>query len=91
MQDGFDAELNTYGQAGRVIWPVVGAFAEIPSDVQMIAKAVAEELALERFRIYGGKTLKVVKGFFLNQLYRSWGLTAHRGWARLILDRRCLV
>jgi hypothetical protein len=22
---------------------------------------------------------------------RSWGLTAHRGWARLLLDRRCLV
>ena len=49
MRDGFDAELNTYGQAGRV------------------------------------------KGFFLNQLYKSWGLTAHRGWARLLLDRRCLV
>ena len=22
---------------------------------------------------------------------RSWGLTAHRGWARLLLDRWCLV
>ena len=29
--------------------------------------------------------------FFLSQIYRSWGLTAHRGWARLVLDRRCLV
>ena len=57
----------------------------------MIAKAVAEELALENCRINGDMTLKVVKGFFLNQLYRSWGLTAHRGWARLLLDRRCLV
>ena len=91
MRDGFDAELNSYGQAGRVIGPVVGAFAEMPSDVHVIAKAVAEELALENCRIYGDKTLKVVKGFFLNQLYRSWGLTAHRGWARLLLDRRCLA
>ena len=91
MQDGFDAELNTYGQGGRVIGPVVGAFAEMSSDVHVIAKAVAEELALEHCRIYGDKTLKVVKGFFLNQLYRSWGLTAHRGLARLLLDRRCLV
>ena len=91
MRGGFDAELNTYGQAGKVIGPVVGAFAEMSSDVHVIAKAVAEELALEHCRIYVDKTLKVVKGFFLNQLYRSWGLTAHRGWARLLLDRRCLV
>ena len=57
----------------------------------VIAKAVAEELALENCRINGDMSLKVVKVFFLNQLYRSWGLTAHRGWARLLLDRRCLV
>ena len=24
-------------------------------------------------------------------LYRAWGLTAHRGWARLLLDRRSPV
>ena len=91
MRGGFDAELNSYGQAGRVIGLVVEAFAEMPSDVHVIAKTVAEELALEHCRIYGDKTLKVVKGFFLNQLYRSRGLTAHRGWARLLQDRRCLV
>jgi hypothetical protein len=91
MRDGFDAELNSYGQAGRVIGPVMGAVAEIPSDVHVIAKAVAEELALEHCRIYGDKTLKVAKGFFLSQIYRSWGLTAYRGWAHLLLDRPCLV
>ena len=68
MRDGFDAELNTYGQAGRAIGPDVGAFAEISSDTHVIAKAVAEELALEHCGIYGDKTLKVMKGFFLNQL-----------------------
>ena len=91
MQDGFDAELNSYGQAGEVIGPVVGAFGEISSDVHVMAKAVAKELGLEHCRIYGDKTLKVVKVFFLNQLYRSRGLTVHRGRARLLLDRRCLV
>ena len=29
--------------------------------------------------------------FFLSQIYRSWGLVAHCGWARLMLDRKCLV
>ena len=57
----------------------------------VIAKAVAEELALENRSFYGDKMMKVAKGFILSQLYRSWGLTAHRGWARLLLDRRCLV
>ena len=50
MRGGFDAELNTYGQAGRVIGPVVGALGEMPSDVHVIAKAVAEELALQNLR-----------------------------------------
>ena len=58
MRDGFDAELNTYDQAGRAIGPAVGAFAEMPSDVHVIAKAAAEELALEHCGIYGDKTLK---------------------------------
>ena len=62
MQGGFDAELNSYGQAGRVIGPVVGAFGEMSSDVHTIAKAVAEELALEHCSFYRDKTLKVVKG-----------------------------
>ena len=42
----------------------------------------------------GGIKIKkqgVVAAFFLSQIYRSWGLVAHRGWARLVLDRRCLV
>ena len=29
--------------------------------------------------------------FFLSQIYRPWGLVAHRGWARLVLDHRCFV
>ena len=61
MRGGFDAELNSYGQARRVIGPVVGAFGEMSSDVQVIANAVAEELALEHCSFYGDKTLKVVK------------------------------
>ena len=35
--------------------------------------------------------MNAVKLFFLNQLDRSMGLTAHPGWARLLLDRRSLV
>ena len=83
--------LNSYGQGGRVLGPVVGAFEERSDDVKELANAVAEELAVEHCSFYGDKTSKAVKGFFLNQVYRSWGHTAHRGWARLLLDRRSLV
>ena len=64
---------------------------EMSDDVKELANAVAEELAVEHCSFYGDKTSKAVKGFFLSQLYRSWGHTAHRGWARLLLDRRSLV
>ena len=59
-------------------------------DIEL-ANAVAEELAVEHCSFYGDKTSKAAKGFFLNQVYRSWGHIAHRGWARLLLDRRNLV
>ena len=74
--DGFEAELNSNGQGGRVLGPVVGAFGEMSDDVEELANAVVEELAVEHCSFYGDKTSKAVKGFFLNQLYRSWGYTA---------------
>ena len=52
---------------------------------------MAEELAVEHCSFYGDKSSRAVGGNFLNQLYRSWGHTAYRGWARLFLDRRSLV
>ena len=60
-------------------------------DVKELANAVAEELAVEHCSFYEDNTPKAVKGFFLSQLYCSWGHTAHRGWARLLLDHRSLV
>ena len=41
-RDGFEAELNSYGQGGRVLGPVVGAFGEMSDDVKELANAVAE-------------------------------------------------
>ena len=54
-RDGFEAELNSYGQGGRVLGPVVGAFAEMSDDVKELANAVAEELAVEHCSFYGVK------------------------------------
>ena len=89
--DRSEAELSSYGKSGKVPGPVVGAYGEMSDDVYVIAEAVAEELATEHCGFYSDKKQCVVAAFFLSQLYRSWGLVAHRGWARLMLDRKCLV
>ena len=89
--DGFDAELNSHRKRGEVLGLVIGAYGEASDAVYLIAEAVAEELATEHCGFYSDKKQGVVAAFFLSQIYRSWGLTAHRGWARLMLDRRCLV
>ena len=40
---------------------------------------------------YGDRGSKTVKANYRRVFYRAWGLSAHRGWARLLLDRRNLV
>ena len=82
----FKKELNQYGQKGRVAGPVVGAFAEMPSGTYAIADLVASVLAEEHCSYYSEKPSEA-KALFTQQLYRSLGLTAHLGWARLLVDR----
>ena len=84
-------ELGPYNDRGRVNTPVIVSFGEMSDDVYTIAGTIAEELANEHCGYYKDKSTKAGTAFFRNQLYRTWGLTAHRGWARLLLDRRCLV
>jgi hypothetical protein len=82
----FKKELNRYGQKGRVAGPVVGAFAEASSDTYAIADLVASALAQEHCSYYSEKP-SVAKAVFTEQLYRSLGLTARLGWARLLVGR----
>ena len=84
-------DISIYGNKSTVLGLVVGAYGETSDDVYVIAEAVAEELATEHCGFYSDKKQGVVAAFFLSQIYRSWGLTAHHGWPRLMLDRRCLV
>jgi len=48
-------------------------------------------MTAEHLSYYGDRGSKTVKAYYRRVLYRAWGLTAHRGWARLMLDRRSLV
>ena len=66
-------------------------FGEISNGAFVIAEADTEKLATEKCGFYSDKKQGVVAAFFLSQVHRSWRLVAHRGGARLMLDRRCLV
>jgi hypothetical protein len=79
-------EFSKYGQKGRVIAPVVGAFAEMSRDTYAIADLISSVLANEHCSLFANKPSEV-KGMFTQRLYRSLGLAAHLGWARLLVGR----
>jgi hypothetical protein len=82
----FERELDSYGLNGKVVVPVVGAFAEMSTDVHSIADFIALVQA-EKYCSFYNESLADAKGMLMQRLYRTLGLTAHLGWARLLLDR----
>ena len=64
----------------------MGAFAEMPGDVSCICDIIAHELVWTHVSYYNDDA-KRTKGIYTQRIQRAWGHTAHRGWARLLLDR----
>ena len=61
------------------------------SHVDFLADEIAGALTVEHhLSYYGDRGSKTINAYYRRVLYRAWGLTAHRGWARLMLDRRGL-
>ena len=85
-------ELNGHppcsdGQTGgRVLVFVVGAFAEMSEDVSRICDIIAHDLARTHISYYNDDS-KRTKGMYRQHIQKAWVHTAHRGWARLLLDR----
>ena len=71
---------------GRVLVFVVGAFAEISEDVSRICDTTAQDLARTHVSYYNNDA-KRTKGMYMGRVQKAWGYTAHRGWARLLLNR----
>jgi hypothetical protein len=61
------------------------------NHVDLLADVIADALTAEHISFYGDRGSNTAKAYYRRVLYRAWGLTAHRGWARLMLDRRGLV
>ena len=79
------AALKRYN-GGRVLVFVMGAFAEMSEDVSRICDIIAHDLARTHVSYYNDDA-KRTKGMYRKRIQKAWGHTAHRGWARLLLDR----
>ena len=55
-------------------------------DVYTIADLVASALAEEHCSYFAASP-SAMKALYMQRMYRSLGLTAHLGWARLLVDR----
>ena len=67
--------------------PVIGAFAEMSSDVDAVAGAIASALAADHIQFFSTSAAEA-KGMYKQRIRAAWGEAAHQGWARLPLDRR---
>jgi hypothetical protein len=82
----FTKELKSYGANGRVLIPVIGAFAEVSTDAHAIAELCASLQADQYCASYKYQP-EAVKGMFKRRIYRTWGMKMHQSWARLLHDR----
>jgi len=62
------------------------AFAEMLEDVSRICDIVAHNLARTDVSYYNDDA-KRTTGMYRQRTQKAWGHTAHRGWARLLLNR----
>ena len=55
-------------------------------DVSGICGIIAQDLARTHVSYYNDDA-KRTKGMYRQRIQKAWGHTAHRGWARLLLNR----
>jgi len=65
---------------------VLGAFGELSTDCYSLAYAIARVKAIKYLSYFDIK-LQDALALHKQAVLRLWGLTAQRGWARLILNR----
>jgi hypothetical protein len=82
----FKSILNEYGNDGEVLGLVVGYSGEASSDVCCVAGLVATRLASKHLE-YIRTSASIAKAMQTQRIFRAWGNSFARGFARVILDR----
>jgi hypothetical protein len=81
------AEMKSYGIEGRCIALVVGRFGEFSKDFVKLRDCIARQRAYA-YNEHFNSSVNMAMSMFKLSITSRWALTAARGWARLILDRR---
>jgi len=84
--DGQKAAALKRHNGGRVLVFVVAAFAEMSEDVSRICDIIAHDLARTHVPHYNDDAERT-KGMYRQRIQKALGHTAHRDWARLLLNR----
>ena len=69
-------EMKPHGP--RVPVPVIGAFAEMSSDVNALADVIAPALAADHIHFFSTSALGA-KDVYKQRIWAVWGHAAHRG------------
>jgi hypothetical protein len=88
-----EEELYRYGHNGKVAGMVVGNYGECSDNIHQLVRFISKHEALKQF-YYDDPTVtdrNQVRGLCEKKLVNLWGLTFHRGWARLLIDRSALL
>jgi hypothetical protein len=86
-------EIRQFGHNGKVIGLVVGNYAEGSLYLHQLVEFISKHEAFNQQQIFGQSSedrnfsrLKCSK-----KIINLWGLTFHRGWARLLIERTALL
>ena len=88
-----EEELLKYGQKGRVAGLVAGNYGEVSEALKQLAIFAAKHEALKESYYMDStvETREKVRAKCERKITNLWGLTIHRGWARLLIDRTALL
>ena len=76
--------LRALGPVRAAVW---GNYGEASDDVHQLLDIVADLASKKAWRQLGARSVAEARGYFVQQLRRSWGLTAVRAFARHRLRR----
>ena len=78
--------LLDFGQAGRVLGPVISVYGSGSQDLILLRDLAASERARKHVE-HRNMDFSEACAMFKNKLNRSWGQHIARGWATMLLDR----
>ena len=91
QQGPIENEIQSFGNNGKVIGLVVGNYAECSTYVHQLVEFISKNEAFNQISICNPQERESLKAKIARKIITLWGLTFHRGWARLLIERTALL